>query len=55
MMGYELIPAELKQLKQWVCWQAVPDESRPGKMKKMPIKTPMTNLINWQKKKNNYP
>ncbi len=37
MMGYELIPAELKQLKQWVCWQAVPDESRPGKMKKMPI------------------
>lgn len=34
MMGYELIPAELKQLKQWVCWQAVPDESRPGKNEK---------------------
>ena len=34
---YELIPQELKQLKQWVCWQAVPDENRPGRIKKVPI------------------
>ena len=34
---YELIPDELKQLKQWVCWQGEPDPARPGKIKKMPI------------------
>lgn len=34
---YEQIPDELKKHKQWVCWKAVPDESRPGKMKKLPI------------------
>ena len=36
-MMYEKIPAELKQQNQWVCWKAVPDESRPGKIKKMPV------------------
>lgn len=34
---YELIPKELRELKQWVCWQSVPDEARPGKIKKIPI------------------
>ena len=34
---YEQIPSELKSLVQWVCWQAQPDETRPGKMKKIPI------------------
>lgn len=34
---YEKIPDELKRLKQWVCWQAVPDNSRPGKTRKIPI------------------
>lgn len=34
---YELIPDELKQLKQWVCWKGEPDPARPGKIKKMPI------------------
>lgn len=34
---YEKIPAELKPLKQWCCWQAMPDDSRPGKIKKVPM------------------
>lgn len=34
---YEKIPERLKKLPQWVCWQAVPDENRPGKIKKLPI------------------
>ncbi|NLA53687.1 MAG: DNA primase, partial [Clostridiales bacterium] len=34
---YENIPDELRRLSQWVCWQALPDESRPGKIKKIPI------------------
>lgn len=34
---YEHVPEELKRLRQWVCWQAVPDDSRPGKIKKVPI------------------
>lgn len=34
---YESIPQELKELKQWVCWKGIPDESRQGKLKKIPI------------------
>ena len=34
---YEHVPEELKKLPQWVCWQSVPDDSRPGKIKKVPI------------------
>jgi putative DNA primase/helicase len=34
---YEAIPNELKKLPQWVCWLAEPDESRPGKVRKIPI------------------
>lgn len=34
---YESIPGELKALPQWVCWQSVPDENRPGKIKKLPV------------------
>lgn len=33
---YECIPAELKKLRNWVCWSAVMDEAR-GKIKKLPI------------------
>ena len=36
MKLYEHIPSELKALNNWVCWKAVPDESR-GKIKKIPI------------------
>ena len=35
------IPKELKKLPQWVNWEMQPDESRPGKMKKLPI-NPLT-------------
>lgn len=38
---YEYIPGELKMLPQWVCWQAVLDENRADKIKKIPI-NPMT-------------
>jgi putative DNA primase/helicase len=38
---YEHVPEELKRLKQWVCWQSVPDDSRPGKIKKVPV-NPLT-------------
>ena len=31
------IPNELKQLKQWVCYDLQPDEKRPGKLKKTPV------------------
>lgn len=34
---YEQIPAELKTITQWCCWQSVPDDTRPGKTKKIPI------------------
>ncbi len=34
---YERVPDELKKLPQWVCWQAIPDDSRPGKTRKVPI------------------
>ena len=36
-----MIPAELKALRQWVCWQAVPDPARPGHPRKTPV-NPMT-------------
>lgn len=32
-----MIPEELQKLQQWVCWQGIPDPSRPGKIKKIPI------------------
>lgn len=31
------IPEELKRLRQWVCWQAVPDPARPDHPRKTPI------------------
>lgn len=34
---YQAIPEELKQQKRWACWKGVPDESREGKLKKIPI------------------
>ena len=34
---YEYIPQELRTIKNWCCWQAIPDDSRPGKIKKVPI------------------
>jgi len=34
---FDNIPRELRGLNQWVCWQSVPDEARPGKIKKIPI------------------
>lgn len=36
-----MIPAELKRLRQWVCWQAVPDPVRPDHPRKTPV-NPMT-------------
>lgn len=38
---YKNIPTELKQLKQWCCYSLTPDDSRPGKFKKLP-KNPYT-------------
>ena len=32
-----MIPEELKRLRQWVCWQAVPDPARPDHPRKTPI------------------
>lgn len=32
-----MIPNELKELNQWVCYDLLPDDTRPGKMKKVPI------------------
>lgn len=34
---FEKIPHELKLLRKWVCWKGIPDESRPGKLRKIPI------------------
>ena len=34
---FERVPAELRALRQWVCWQGTPDADRPGKIRKMPI------------------
>jgi putative DNA primase/helicase len=34
---YEKVPAELRALRQWVCWLGTPDVDRPGKMRKMPV------------------
>ena len=34
---YQNIPDELKRLKQWCCFKLLPDESRPGKTKKIPV------------------
>ena len=36
---YEYIPEELKLLKNWVCWKAIPDPKpdRPNHISKMPI------------------
>ena len=34
---YNNIPKELRNMPQWVCWQSVKDEARPGKIKKIPI------------------
>ena len=34
---YQQIPKELREMPQWVCWQSVKDEARPGKIKKIPI------------------
>lgn len=36
-----MIPAELKGLRQWVCWQAVPDPARPDHPRKTPV-NPLT-------------
>ena len=33
---YEYVPEELKVI-QWVCWKAVEDEGRFGKIKKIPV------------------
>lgn len=35
--NYEYIPQELRSVPNWVCWQAIPDQSRTGKIKKVPI------------------
>ena len=32
-----VIPEELRQLKQWVCWNGIADPTRPGKIKKIPV------------------
>lgn len=32
-----MFPKEIMRLPQWVNWKALPDESRPGKIKKIPI------------------
>ena len=34
---YEQIPNELKLLRNWVCWNSVPDDRHPGKIKKLPV------------------
>ena len=38
---YELIPDELKKLKNWVCWKAVPDPKAHSGINKIPI-NPLT-------------
>lgn len=34
---YEHIPQELKKQPRWVCWLKQPDETRPGRFRKVPI------------------
>lgn len=34
---YDQIPQEMRAMNQWVCWKAIEDDARPGKMKKIPI------------------
>lgn len=41
MNTYDNIPAELKPLKQWVCWKAIENKKNPGKLDKRPI-NPLT-------------
>lgn len=36
-MSWDNIPQELKNLHQWVCWQAAPISDKPGKIRKLPI------------------
>ena len=38
---YELIPDELRTLKNWVCWKAVPDPKAHSGISKIPI-NPLT-------------
>lgn len=40
-MRWDNIPQELKNLRQWVCWQAAPVPGKPDKIKKMPV-NPLT-------------
>lgn len=35
--NYDHIPQELRSIKNWCCWRADPDPSKPGKIKKTPI------------------
>jgi putative DNA primase/helicase len=34
---YDNVPAELRRLRQWVCWRGFPDPERQGKLKKVPV------------------
>ena len=34
---YDNIPRKLRDMPQWVCWQLMPDDARPGQNKKIPI------------------
>lgn len=34
---YELIPSELKRLRNWVCWRAVPDQKSHSGIRKEPV------------------
>ena len=38
---YELIPSELKQMKNWVCWRSEPDPKSHSGIKKIPV-NPLT-------------
>jgi len=37
LVNYNVIPAELKALPQWICWRAVPKNNDPAKMDKQPV------------------
>lgn len=41
---YELIPSELKALKNWVCWRAVPDAKSHSGVSKRPV-NPVTGAL----------
>lgn len=41
---YELIPDELKRLKNWVCWKAVPDPKSHSGISKRPV-NPVTGAL----------